>query len=596
MAHGSSRAWVDRSSRSDGARAAFGRRSDATRARGTSAHHGSSGALGSAVDGRERATASSTATRASTMRWRCSTPAARRRRSCSAVTCVPGNVGARRRRPQHARGPRARRAGASRGRARPRPTARAAARASRPRRTARTGLGYAVPDAAALAPSDRPCRRPHRRGHARAAGRGHARHARAAHEPRARAPARPRAAAARARLVMMVGAYRTAGNTAPTTEWNAAVDPEALAIVLDGLGHARRPLAARGASGRARPRRHRAREDDAASTSSGSPRAAGDADGRLVRFVRDALRFYFEFHSRYDGFYGAFIHDALAVAVALDPSLGRSEALDGRGRARGAAHGRRDRRRLAARLGPRAERRHRRRGRHRAFFERFIERVGELAAARGLSRGEPRPGCASAAAAGHARRRRRSSGSRCSLAVGGPERCGSRALVARRRGAGGDRRVRARRAPSDRPPRLDRATVRHAHARAHARRDRDQHRRSGRPSRSALKVPLYLDSVGTILVAALAGPLAGAVTGLLSHLVWTLRSRRRRSGARTPLRSRSSRRHRAAGRDVRAPGAGCDHVPATPTRQLVVGAAVAVGAIVAHGRTSPCEAGRRSAR
>ena len=38
---------------------------------------------------------------------------------------------------------------------------------------------------------------------------------------------------------------------------------------------------------------------------------------------------------------------------------------------------------------------------------------------------------------------------------------------------------------------------------------------------SALKIPLYLDSVGTILVAALSGPLAGAATGLLSTLAWT---------------------------------------------------------------------------
>ena len=34
-----------------------------------------------------------------------------------------------------------------------------------------------------------------------------------------------------------------------------------------------------------------------------------------------------EFHSRYDGFYGAFIHDALAVAAALDPALIRTESL-----------------------------------------------------------------------------------------------------------------------------------------------------------------------------------------------------------------------------------------------------------------------------
>jgi len=35
----------------------------------------------------------------------------------------------------------------------------------------------------------------------------------------------------------------------------------------------------------------------------------------------------------------------------------------------------------------------------------------------------------------------------------------------------------------------------------------------------ALKLPVYLDSVGTILVAALAGPLAGALTGVLSNTV-----------------------------------------------------------------------------
>jgi energy-coupling factor transport system substrate-specific component len=35
----------------------------------------------------------------------------------------------------------------------------------------------------------------------------------------------------------------------------------------------------------------------------------------------------------------------------------------------------------------------------------------------------------------------------------------------------------------------------------------------------ALKLPVYLDSVGTILTAALAGPLAGAVTGVLSNTV-----------------------------------------------------------------------------
>ncbi len=38
---------------------------------------------------------------------------------------------------------------------------------------------------------------------------------------------------------------------------------------------------------------------------------------------------------------------------------------------------------------------------------------------------------------------------------------------------------------------------------------------------TALKLPVYLDSIGTILVGVLAGPIAGAATGLLSNLAWT---------------------------------------------------------------------------
>lgn len=37
-----------------------------------------------------------------------------------------------------------------------------------------------------------------------------------------------------------------------------------------------------------------------------------------------------------------------------------------------------------------------------------------------------------------------------------------------------------------------------------------------------LKVPIYLDSIGTVLVGVLAGPWAGALTGLLSNLIWGL--------------------------------------------------------------------------
>ena len=38
---------------------------------------------------------------------------------------------------------------------------------------------------------------------------------------------------------------------------------------------------------------------------------------------------------------------------------------------------------------------------------------------------------------------------------------------------------------------------------------------------NALKIPVYLDSIGTILVGALAGPIPGALTGFLANILWT---------------------------------------------------------------------------
>jgi purine nucleosidase len=124
-------------------------------------------------------------------------------------------------------------------------------------------------------------------------------------------------------LVMMAGSYRSAGNTAPTTEWNVAVDPEALAVVLAGWAAIEGiplPLAL----GLDVTERAKLTPDHLADL---RRRSQATDDDRVLRFVDDALRFYMEFHSRYDGFYGAFIHDALAVAAALDRSLVRTEAL-----------------------------------------------------------------------------------------------------------------------------------------------------------------------------------------------------------------------------------------------------------------------------
>ncbi len=124
-------------------------------------------------------------------------------------------------------------------------------------------------------------------------------------------------------LVIMGGSFRSAGNTAPTIEWNVAVDPEAMQVVLAGWAaqpEARRPIAL----GLDVTERAKLTPDHLAELRA---RANVADDDRLLHFVEDALRFYMEFHSRYDGFYGAFIHDALAVAAALDQSLIRTESV-----------------------------------------------------------------------------------------------------------------------------------------------------------------------------------------------------------------------------------------------------------------------------
>ncbi|HEX2754967.1 MAG TPA: nucleoside hydrolase, partial [Candidatus Limnocylindrales bacterium] len=170
------------------------------------------------------------------------------------------------------------------------------------------------------------------------------------------------------RWVMMGGSYRSPGNTAPTTEWNVSVDPDAaklciasfgrpdvtdarrvaglpplpLALGLDVTERAKllpRHLAALAARAGAPTAHSRDAAIGAGIDASGAGIDASGADGSgvgadasipanpVIRFIDDALRFYMEFHSRYDGFYGAFVHDPFAVAAALDPSLVRTEAL-----------------------------------------------------------------------------------------------------------------------------------------------------------------------------------------------------------------------------------------------------------------------------
>ncbi len=140
------------------------------------------------------------------------------------------------------------------------------------------------------------------------------------------------------RLVVMGGAFNHPGNTTPTNEWNVHVDPEAWQEVFAAFSAAppdRRPLVCGldiTETIEMFPEHLNRLADRAESipaqeiSETDTPGTRSKASNPIVRFLTDAVRFYFEFHRHCGQGYLAHMHDPFAAAVALDPGLARTRA------------------------------------------------------------------------------------------------------------------------------------------------------------------------------------------------------------------------------------------------------------------------------